>query len=253
MLTILYQAIQLNNYGAVHLNAQNVGDAIRAFREGFLYLKHAAAVHEQDDQIIREDSPSGLTNPVLIQVYKLEQGQPATANIPITTTYYFSHPLLLDENIDLSTSTIATQQRFHCVTNQISAVMLFNFALAHHRQGMRQARADLCRSAVRIYNSAIDLLRPVVTFWGNQWQHSLSTCFPHLLILLSLNNTAQIYYDEFCDYDLMSAVCVDMKRMICDSLLLSDSSVPLLLSVGETDALTVNATMLCSPSAAGAA
>ena len=257
---MLYRAIQLNNLGAVHLNAHNVGGAMRAFREGFTSLQVAAAGDSvEDDRTFGMDSPSGLTGPSLIQVYKLDQDRDrAIANTSSSSaTYYFNCPLLLDENIRLSTSAITTLQGYLCVTNQVSAVMLFNFALAHHLQGVRQPRADLYRSAIRLYNMAAGLLQPLAAVLKNQLpqpQRTHSSCSPFLMILLCLNNTAQIYYDELCEYEPMTAVCVSMQCMIRQSLLVSDnSSVPLLLSETDAKALTLNATMLRSPSAAGAA
>ena len=275
---MLYRAIQLNNLGAVHLNAHNVGGAMRAFREGFTSLQVAAAgdsLSVEEDQTFGKDSPSGLTGPSLIQVYKLDQDQDRDQDRAITTTnnnsntnsissgssshatYYFNCPLLLDENVDLFTSVIRTLQEYLCVTNQVSAVMLFNFALAHHLQGVCQARTDLYRSAIRLYNMAAGLLQPLAAVLTNQLQqsqHSHSSCSPFLMILLCLNNTAQIYYDELCEYEPMTAVCVSMQCMIRQSLLVSDnSSVPLLLSEKDAKALTLNATMLGSPSTAGAA
>ena len=104
---------------------------------------------------------------------------------------------------------------------------------------------------------AAGLLQPLAEVLENQLQqpqHSHSSCSPFLMILLCLNNTVQIYYDEFCEYEPMTAICDSMKNMIRQSLLVSDnSSVPLLLSEKDAKALTLNATMLLSPSAAGAA
>ena len=260
---MLHRAIQLNNLGAAHLNAHNVGGAMSAFREGFTSLQVAAAGDSvEEDQTFGKDSPSGLTGPSLIQVYKLDQDRDraittSSSNSSSSATYYFNCPLLLDENIRLATSAITTLQGCLCATNQVSAVMMFNFALAHHLQGVRQPRADLHRSAIRLYNMAAGLLQPLATVLENQLQqpqHSHSSCSPFLMILLCLNNTAQICYDELCEYEPMTAVCVSMQCMIRQSLLVSDnSSVPLLLSEKDAKALTLNATMLGSPSTAGAA
>ena len=265
MLQVLHRAIQLNNLGAVHLHAHNVGDAVRAFREGITYLKQAtAAVDEADvDQGVVEtlgnSLPFEVTGSLLIQVHKLEHDRAATATCcsssSCSTAFYFSHPFLLGKNILTSTSSTSMKpQEYLCATNQVSAVMLFNFALAHHLHGVRQARAAFNRSAIRLYNMSLGVLQSLAEVLGKPAplhhcrDSSSSSCTPSLLILLCLNNIAQIYYDELCEYEPMKAACTSMQRMIREP----DSSV-LLLSVEEADALTLNATLLCSPFAAGVA
>ena len=159
MLQVLHRAIQLNNLGAVHLHAHNVGDAVRAFREGITYLKQAtAAVDEADvDQGVVEtlgnSLPFEVTGSLLIQVHKLEHDRAATATCCSSSSCSTAFT---------STSTTSmTPQEYLCATNQVSAVMLFNFALAHHLHGVRQARAEFNRSAIRLYK-----------FWESQ-RHSI--------------------------------------------------------------------------------
>ena len=256
MNSVIHRAIELNNLGAARLNTQDLGDAMGTFREGLAYLKNNSSDdhHAADFLGVSTSLPQLGDGPFLLPVEKLEQDPTIMPNSCVTVrAYYFDHPLLLDGTAD-----IPAVADILCLTYQISAVLLFNLALAHHWMGMQLARADLHRSAVRLYNTAHNLLKALEEESMGQPlppESGFNYSFFNMLKLLSMNNMAQICYDELGDYEQMTVALSSMQRMIVDEWPLFSRSVRTARLVSEEDAtsLMINAKMLKVPYTAGAA
>ena len=165
MYSVIHRAIELNNLGAAHLNNQNLRDAIWTLREGLTYLHDHHASDEQNATDFLDDasSPQLDVEPLLIPVKRIDQDPTDLPSSGVTLrAYSFCHPLLLDENAE---NIPAIPHLLLCVTHQISAVILFNYALAHHWMGMRLARTELHRSAVRLYHAAHNLVQAMEEFF----------------------------------------------------------------------------------------
>lgn len=157
-------------------------------------------------------------------------------------TYFYSRVILLEERFCHTVTT--TPQGLVDVTNQASAVLLFNFALTYHLESLRRFGNEcvgLQQASTQIYNMALGLLEPI---------KSSTHSWPAVLMALVLNNCAQLHYAQ-CHYELSSTELNGLATLLSEEEQTFETSD--LLSVQDLDSLTVNVVVLQPPSAAHAA
>jgi hypothetical protein len=156
-----------------------------------------------------------------------------------------------------STSTVAGLQGLHCyvydhgfmISDNVNdntaetlslyiAVVLFNSALASHSEGTALGREKSLTKASLLYSMVVQILARCTM---------LQDTFTTILILLALNNKAQIHYDQ-CEY-VQSVDCMKQISKIMGSV----RGIHSVLSHKDIDGLMLNVMILSAPTAAQAA
>jgi hypothetical protein len=144
--------------------------------------------------------------------------------------YVYDHGIMISDNINGDTTEEAV--------SLYMAIILFNSALASHSDGAAFGRVKSLMKASALYSLVAQLLSTLAM------QEDTSTA---ILILLALNNKAQIHYDQ-CDY-VQSIDCMLQMSKILGSVRGLHSA----LHHKDLEEITLNVMILSTPTAAHAA
>ena len=153
MESLLRQAIQCNNAGVDHLEHQNVDVAARAFYEGLCCLQQCTANHLAQDQGVPLEAPISCMHRVFPQAI-----DHSLVPIPEEYPYFYDRSLLLDETAMTFPDTATTSCDVFMASQEVSCVLLFNYALVYHLQFRRHSKDRFHRNAVKFYQAAMNLL-----------------------------------------------------------------------------------------------
>lgn len=244
----LHQAIQLNNLGVYHLDCKNAFvPAERAFHDGISCLKQTLDVIQSSERVFLD----GM-QPTLIQVQRsmVNQSQSNATNLD-SVPYFYSQPILLDETF-CETHPNASPQDMAASCSQVGCILLFNFALSYHRQCSNRAEEGFREAAEQLYKMALRLLEPLVdTAPINQDGREESASWYKVLMVVLLNNCAELHYQEVCEYQKAQLELDYVKTLMTGEHDLFERTD--LLSEDDLDGIVTNAVMLTTPVTARAA
>jgi tetratricopeptide (TPR) repeat protein len=169
-------ACSLNNQGVDLLLSGESARAIKAFQFALCLLKRAS-VNEAETISCTEINASCDDGSM-----PFSESISAVSGLQGLLGYVYDHGIMITDST-LNGQTEATISLY-------IAIVLFNLALASHTQGTALGREKLLKKASLLYSLAVQLLTRCI-----MPEDKPTT----ILILLALNNKAQILYDQ-CDY-----------------------------------------------------
>jgi hypothetical protein len=217
----IQQACTSNNQGVDLLVAGELFRAMRSFQIALNLLKEAA--NEVEGTCCPEMSaPSEESTLPLCQT---------TLTIPGLQgvhCYVYDHGIMITD---------ATNGDSNEMLTLYSAIVLFNLALASHREG-RLGSEKCLKKATVLYGTVLQLLT------SSPMPNDMSAS---ILILLALNNKAQIHYDQ-CQYGESSACLTQISAIMGDVCALHSA-----LSQKVFEGILLNVMLLIAPTVAKAA
>jgi hypothetical protein len=216
-------ACSLNNQGVDLLVSGESSRAMKAFKSA-LSLLHKAG-NEADDTT----SCTGMSISCDDASLPFCESTSTVAGLQGLHCYVYNHGIMISDNVNGDTDE---------ATSLYIAVVLFNSALASHSEGTALGQEKSLMKASMLYSLAAQYL----TTWT-----MLEDTFTTILILLALNNKAQIHYDQ-CEY-VQSVDC--MKQIL--KIMGSVRGLHSVLSHKDIDGLMLNGMLLSAPTAAQAA
>lgn len=178
-MTMLQEAGRLTRVGAAHLSCRDGTKAMKAFKSAIVLVRDLSAEAESSSQ-----------QPCHQQGSQQEQCYTAMQIPGLEDSFYiYNHALLFEA----ASSSLADLQT-------VTAILLFNIALCCHQRGREKGGCDetKLRQAIHMYELSIGLMTD-------------STPWSQALIMVALNNQAQIQYCELCEYDVarenLDAIC----------------------------------------------
>ena len=252
---IIRRAIQLNNIGVCRMaSPQSNSIAGDSFKQALKTLQ------ELPQDAIGGDNDMSCSGGDSLRVKR----SPYCSSMPESSleceerVFIYRHPLLME--LDCSRD---NEHELLLIMNQACAVIIFNSALACHLHKTKEASTYHYHVAVTRYDMAVRLLTP---FARDQSIANATCTWPHALLILALNNGAQIRFQELCSCEearqMLDAVEVLIPSAAADTVDDDDSDddctahLPSrcgLLSKSDLRGVIVNATWLRPPTAARAA
>jgi len=220
----LHHACTLNNTGVSLLLSGDHVNGVASFQTALSLMKTAAAdlnLYSQE----RADNVSRLYN--ILSCPKIETKK-FSSKATTDATFVYDIPFLLTCENDVAMDDLRTS--FY------SAVMLFNLALALHKQGQQGKENSLAR-ALQLYHFCVQLLEEPMLAHPE---------VASILAVVALNNMANIHY-ELCNYadsrhcaaDIFSLLITETSRYhhaftsdVIDELILNSSFMLNLLPTG---------------------
>jgi hypothetical protein len=217
-------ACSLNNQGVDLLVSGEASRAMNVFQSALSLLKKA------DDEADHETTSSTEMN-VSCDNASLPFYESTSTMTGLQGLYYYvyDHGIMISDNINGDT----TEE----TVSLYMAIVLFNLALASHSDGMAFGREKSLMKASVLYSLVTQLLSTLA-------MQDTSTA---ILILLALNNKAQIHYDQ-CDY-VQSIDCMLQMSKIVGSVRGLHSA----LHHKDLEEILLNVMILSTPTAAQAA
>jgi hypothetical protein len=215
---LLQITCQLNNDGVALLLSGNLKGALQTLQSALSFMKqlanaedvHDVSPHQQMQvRVPFKESPKDICD---------------SAN---QYCFVYNRPLFLE--------TVANRAELETLLPIYSSVVIFNLAMAYHQSACYERKS--MKRASMLYKMCAQLLQTSTL-------QSLATT---TLLLLALNNRAQIHYDE-CDY-VQSRNCFDMLSQI----LSKNQDVTMILSETVVQGMILNTMLLEPPMAAQAA
>lgn len=249
---LLHQAILLNNAAVSQLkDGWNLLSAVDTIQQGRDALKQAIDASDDDEDLL-DTASAGAPSKVLIKVYQSFEDYTAVPSILAVKleekgAFFYGEPIQLDESFCATTTT--NYNGFLAVTNQVAAVLLFNDALFHHLFSILHPRTEVQGSAADLYSMATKLLGSLVE--NHRVEADPSYNWPKVLMTLSLNNCAQIYHEEWLEYELSACLLDKADTFLSEDQELFQTTD--LLTQEELTSLITNVTMLQQPSGAAQA
>jgi tetratricopeptide (TPR) repeat protein len=216
------QACTSNNQGVDLLVAGDFLNAMQSFRSALSLLKREAS-NEVKGTYYSGMSASSEESPLPVC-----QSTSTIPGLQGTQCYVCDHGIMI---------TNTTNGDSDKMLSFYSAIVLFNLALASHREGMLGSEKSL-EKATALYGMALKLLA------SSPMPDDISAT---ILILLALNNKAQIHYDK-CQYR-ESSECLTEISAIMGSVYALRSA----LNPKDYEGILLNVMLLNAPTAAQAA
>lgn len=192
------QATKLNNEGVSRMAGDENTKAMVAFQQSLALMKQSVNQFESEDDDDDKDMSEAKFAPLRKSPFDLSMFQSGPS-------YVYNHYLLLHDKDFVEGDT-------ESVLVLSSAIILFNFALACHQQGLSSGREAALKKASQLYRLTVKLL-------VDNELHDINTTS---LALVALNNRAQIHYDQ-CDYaesrfciEEMASLMVDVEYLHCN-------------------------------------
>ena len=264
--TLLQRAIQCNNAGVCHLvEHRNVIVALRWFKKGIHCLEQLSGGerNSQSDCIVSARRLPGIE----VRQREVHQADPAMSSCgkeEEDRPYVYNRPILLDDIIEMTNTTTSSSGEssptFHSIVaayHQACCIMLFNYALAHHRQCSNHPENKFHRHALRLYRMVEHLLESAPTTTTATITATATATGPldrvpyAVLMVLVLNNCAEIHYYEECAYFHAERERERMTALMSGEHELFEACS--LLSAEDLTGIISNAAMLTSPAGARAA
>jgi hypothetical protein len=183
-------ACSLNNQGVELLVSGESSRAMNAFHSALSLLKAAHEGETTSCTEINEVSRNDASLP-------FRESTSTVSGLQSVHCYVYDHGLMIsgNGNGDTTEETISL----------FIATVLFNSALASHSEGTALGREKSLRKASELYGLVAQLLTQCTI---------LEDTFTAILILLALNNKAQIHYDQ-CDF-VQSVNCMHrISKIMC--------------------------------------
>jgi hypothetical protein len=220
--TSVKHACTVNNHGVNLLVSGEFSRAMKTFQSALSLLK---AVHEAETTSCTEVNVSS-DNVSL----PFRESASTVAGLQGLHCYVYDHGLMISDNINGDTT--------EGTVSLYIAMVLFNSALASHSEGTALGREKSLMKASALYSLVAQLLTRCTM---------LEDTSTTILILLALNNKAQIHYDQ-CDY-VHSIDCMLQISKIMGSV----RSVYSALNHNNVEGLLLNVILMITPTAAQAA
>jgi hypothetical protein len=214
-------ACSLSNQGVDLLLSGESSRAMKAFQSALSLLK---AAHEADTTSFTEMNIS--CNDVPLPFYESNSAIPALQGLHC---YVYDHGIMILNNVNADTDE---------TLSLYIAIVLFNSALASHSEGTALGQDKSLMKASMLYSLVVKFLTSYPML------EDTSTA---ILVLLALNNKAQIHYNQ-CEYG-QSIDCMNQISKIMDSVCGLHSA----LNRKDIDGLLLNVMVLSTPTAAQAA
>jgi hypothetical protein len=222
MNTSIKQACTSNNQGVDLLVAGEFFQAMRSFQSAINLLKEAASNEVEGTRCPGMSASSEESTLPLCQ---------STLIIPGLRGM---HCYVYDRGIMITDATDGDSDE---MLSRYSAIVLFNWALASHREG-RLGSEKYLKKATVLYGMALHIL----TSPSMPNDRSAS-----ILILLALNNKAQIHHDQ-CQYTESSACLTQISAIVGDFYALYSAPYQ-----EDFEGILLNVMLLSAPTAAQAA
>jgi hypothetical protein len=215
------QACTSNNQGVDLLVAGEVSQAMRSFQSALNLLKETA-------NEVEETSCPGMSASSVESILPLCQSTLTIPGLQDMHCYVYDHGIMITDAINGDSDDMLSLY---------SAIVLFNMALASHREG-RLGSEKCLKKASMLYGMALKILT------SSPMPNDMSAS---ILILVALNNKAQIHHDQ-CQYTEASA-CLTQISAIMDSVYALHSA----LYQKAFEGILLNVMLLSAPTAAQAA
>jgi tetratricopeptide (TPR) repeat protein len=215
------QACSSNNQGVDLLVAGDFVNAMLSFQSALSLLREAS--NEVEETYYTEMSASSEESPLPVC-----QSTLTIPGLEGMQCYVYDHGIMITDT---------TNGDSDKMLSLYSAIVLFNLALASHREGRLGSEKSLEKAAV-LYGMALKLLASSPTL------DDISTT---ILILIALNNKAQIHYDQ-CQYR-ESSECLTEISTIMGSV----DTIRSALNPKDYEGILLNVMLLNAPTAAQAA
>jgi hypothetical protein len=212
-------ACTLNNQGVDLLVSGDSVRAMRSFQTGLSLLKEAA--NEVETETICVTSSQEVKLPIC----------ESTSSVPGLEGL---HCYVYDHGIMITDTTNGDSDE---MLSLFSAILLFNLALASHLEGRLGSEKSL-KKASMLYSMTLELLTSA------PMPDDMSAT---VLILLALNNKAQIHYDQ-CEYSDAGDCLKEISNIMC-----SVQGLHSTLNHKDVEGLLLNVMLLNAPTAAQAA
>lgn len=223
----LQQAITFNNEGVQLLNSGNIPGALHAFQTALVTMKAAAACHSEliPRTVLQNDQDDRLLS-------VLGQQSGSLDGLQNEHCYIYDRPILIPTDME-----VLCQGDLDSFVLTASTFVIFNFALTYHQQSKFSGHEGPLRRAGQLYSLTLKTLASVES---NKDLHAVLQC-------LSLNNLAQLYYDQ-CEYR-KSQSCLEMLH----ELVIATDCIKDYLDETEAEEIMLNLVYLQPPTAARAA
>jgi hypothetical protein len=217
MMNALTIACQLNNDGVNMLMNGNSAEAVKPLQSALALMKQIANMSDEESE---QDRPLQIKMPFR----ECEKDISDSFN---NYCFVYNRPFILE--------TVTRKAELEVLLPIYSSIIILNLAMTYHENGRRQSKS--LRRASLLYKMCLQLLQSA----------SFQSVGTVSLLLLVLNNRAQIFHDE-CDY-VQSRNCFDALS----KLMAKNQDITLILHESVIQGLLLNAMLLDAPTAARAA
>jgi hypothetical protein len=217
-------ACSLNNQGVDLLVSGESSRAIKTFQSALSLLQ---AVHETFDTTSCTEMNVSSCNDASLPFY---ESASTVSGLQSPHCYVYDHGLMISGNVngDTNEETISLH----------IAIVLFNSALASHSEGTALGQEKSLMKASALYSLVAQVFDACTI---------LENTSTSILILLAMNNKAQIHYDQ-CNY----VQSVDCMQQI-SKILISVRDVYSVFDHNNLEQILLNAILMITPTAAPAA